>query len=169
MAIIKICSKSSKNIEEKLKYVADVNKGGVFGGYGISDNVEIAIKEMINTKLILDKTSRRMFVELIVSFNEYESSYLTVGKLEYIAIKICRILPLGYQVFYGIHINDETQKHIHFIINSVSCYSNDNKLDLYKEELVDLKAKVSFILLNIGLKPIISNNNRDFLSMYEEK
>lgn len=169
MAIIKICSKSSKNIEEKLKYVADVNKGGVFGGYGISDNVEIAIKEMINTKLILDKTSRRMFVELIVSFNEYESSYLTVGKLEYIAIEICRILPLGYQVFYGIHINDKIQKHIHFIINSVSCYSNDNKLDLYKEELVDLKAKVSFILLNIGLKPIISNNNRYFLSMYEEK
>ena len=169
MAIIKICSKSSKNIEEKLKYVADVNKGCVFGGYGISDNVEIAIKEMINTKLILDKTSRRMFVELIVSFNKYESSYLTIEHLEYIAVEICRILPLGYQVFYGIHINDDTQKHIHFVINSVSCYSNDNKLDLYKEELMDLKEKVSFILVNIGLKPVISKDNRDFIAMYQEK
>ena len=168
MATVMIYSKSPKTLEEKLKYIADKKKNAVFGGYGVSDDPEIASMEMKLAKFIYDKYDRRMFLEIVVSFDKYESEHLDVEHLASIAFDICNILPQGFQIFYGIHLNDIYQKHIHFAINTVSCCSEVGKLDIAPDGLIILKCEISKILMRMGLKPALFDITKDLMNQYEE-
>ena len=155
-------------LKEKLKYIADKKKNAVFGGYGVSDDPEIASIEMKLAKFIYDKYDRRMFLEIVVSFDEYESEHLDVEHFASIAFDICNILPQGFQIFYGIHLNDVYQKHIHFAINTVSCCSEVGKLDIDPDGLIILKCEISKILMRMGLKPALFDTTKDLINQYKE-
>lgn len=167
MATVMIYSRSPKTLDEKIKYISDKKKNTIFGGYGVSDDPEIACVEMKLAKFIYDKYDRRMFLEIVVSFDEYESEHLDVVHLANIAFDVCNVLPQGFQIFYGIHLNDVHQKHIHFAINTVSCCSQVRKLDIDPDDLILLKCEISKILMRMGLKPALFDKTKDLMSRYK--
>ena len=166
MAVLILYSSSPKTLDEEIKYLADVQKKAVFGGYGVSDNPDIALLEMELVKILQGKNYGRMFLSIVISFSECESCILDDNKLELIAFEVCKILPNGYQVCYGIHFDNPTQKHIHFVINTVSCYDGVGKLDIDKRELIRIKRATSYVLMYFGLSPILSLDNRDLIEEY---
>lgn len=166
MAVLIIYSSSPQTLEEKIWYIADEKKDAVWGGYGVADDPEVAIKEMELVKYVSAKYSRRMFLEIVISFDAYESQFLDAKRLEWIAVEVCKSFSHGFQVFYGIHFNNLTQKHIHFAINSVNCYSNIRKLDFDKSSLARMKYEISSILMKIGLKPVLMAESKELASRY---
>ena len=166
MAVLVLYSSSPKTLDEEIRYLADERKNAIFGGYGVSDVPELALKEMELVKFLRGKYYGRMFLSIVISFDEYESNLLDVTKLELIAFEVCKILPYGYQVCYGIHLDNPTQKHIHFAINTVSPYVGIRKLDIDKVELIRIKRDASLILMKFGLKPLLSVDTRDLMAEY---
>lgn len=82
------------------------------------------------------KASRRIY-HYIVSF---PLSMDDTNCVKLVAIEIARIFSEQYQVYYGVH-EDEEHLHIHFAINAVS-YVDGKKWHTSKRELEGLEAQI---------------------------
>lgn len=152
MAIFKIVNRPYKNpdaVQKTIRYILGCGMQGKVlftGGYGV-DGTDYgrAVEQFLITKRIYRKENKRQVLHMVVSFDNFCEKKLQTEDLKELAAKIGALLSKGaYQVIWACHVNTEN-RHIHFIINSVS-YLTGMKYRLEPGEVFGLRYNIEVMI-----------------------
>ena len=104
----------------------------IYGTIGLINNSDIdkIIEEMMNTKDIYDLKDGVQCKHMLISFGKKPK--LKRKRIKRIIVRMLKFYALNYQIFYGVHYNDEPGKenyHVHVLLNSVNM-RNGKKIDI---------------------------------------
>lgn len=109
-------------LERECKYVENDVKtvdGAYIGTRNlISEDVKLAVEEMMNVKKFYGKTGGRTALHGIISLQELESEITNAENLMKLCNDVLEELFPNHQAIFAVHTNTE-DLHVHFIINSV--------------------------------------------------
>lgn len=152
MAVLRYVKESPRTLYGVLEYVSDNKKTSPELIFGIGVNPQRAFEEMMLVKQLHIKERQRQYKQIILSFDEEESSKLPISQLLQIGLQVGEFWGKDYQVLGAIH-TDGRNTHIHYIVNSVNIHTG-RKFTSSRMEMQNHKLESNKILEARGLKPI---------------
>ena len=183
---VKGVGKHTSRLKAIIDYVSHEEKEGerVYKttGINVSDNAQIAFKQMMITKRLHDNTQGRQYRHHIQSFDIGEVDGETAHKL---GVEFAEKHFKNFDVFVATHV-DKEHVHNHFIINTVSRETGKKFRELNKQEIAErrqskkayethefslekIKSWSDEMCVQYGLSVIDRSKGRKSLNIYNSK
>lgn len=158
MATLTIYSDHRRTLDGIIKYIASNEEHNNAVRHYSANGADPfrAARDMLNVKNCYGKLNGTEYIQIIVSLceDEYQSPD-DLSRFIQATTAIANMMFVRYscQIAWAIHGNTDNL-HAHFILNTVN-YINGSKFQIRKQELYNLKAIVSSILVKYGFSEIL--------------